>query len=190
MIVALAGRRIDAPDAKTPRFPSEMADSVKQRLVGCLRYVKAVHLVCSAACGADLLALLAAEELMIQKTIIIPFDSDTFRSTSVTDRPGNWGLIYDTFVQQLKGSDQFITLDYDKNDPEVYEKTNFRILDHAQNLARQYQHGHRAEKKSSGRTIALIVWEGKPKDSNDTTCHFMQEAQKRNFVIQEINITP
>jgi len=79
MVVALAGRRIDAPDAQASRFPSVLADSVKQKLIICLSSVNATHLVSSGACGADLLALEAAEELGINKTMVLPFDTDTFR---------------------------------------------------------------------------------------------------------------
>jgi hypothetical protein len=34
--------------------------------------------------------------------------------------------------------------------------------------------------------MALIVWEGKSKDADDTTYHFIEEAKKRNFIIKEI----
>ncbi|MBC7827806.1 MAG: hypothetical protein H7122_08675 [Chitinophagaceae bacterium] len=180
MIVTLAGRRIDAPGTNTPRFPSELAGSVKQRIVDCLVSLNASQLVCSAACGADLLALQAADEILIKKTIMLPFDAGTFRSTSVTDRPGDWGSIFDKAIEQLKGSGQIIELDYDKNDPLAYEKTNLHILDYAQTLALQYSTEH---------PVALIVWEGKPKDTEDTTYHFMEQAKKRGFGITEINIS-
>ena len=179
MIVALAGRRIDATDTETPRFPSALADSVRTELTTCLNSVNAKHLVGSGACGADLLAMLSAEELRITKTMILPFNAQIFRSTSVTDRPGNWGLIYDKIVEQLRDSGQLIELNLDENDPEAYIKTNFYMLDHAQKIAEQ-------NNNSSTNLMAMIVWEGKPKNTDDTTYHFMQEAQRRNFAIKEI----
>lgn len=176
MVVALAGRRIDAPDAQASRFPSGFTNSVKQKLIICLSSVNATHLVSSGACGADLLALEAAEELGIGKTMILPFDADTFRSTSVTDRPGDWGIVYDKLVRVLKKENQLMELKLSKEDSEVYLETNFRILDQAQKIAEQ----------SKQEIMALIVWEGKPKDADDTTYHFMQEAKKRNFIVKEI----
>ena len=56
-VVALAGRRIDAPGADPPRFPPERVPAVRQRLVDMLAAEQAAVLVCSAACGADLVAL-------------------------------------------------------------------------------------------------------------------------------------
>jgi hypothetical protein len=55
-IVALAGRRIDAQDADPPRFPLEAVSTVRQRLADLLVQERTVALVCSAACGSDLIA--------------------------------------------------------------------------------------------------------------------------------------
>ena len=186
MVVALAGRRIDAPGAKALRFPFSLTGSVKRRLIACLRSVNAKHLVCSGACGADLLALEAAKELGIRKTMVLPFDAATFRSTSVTDRPGNWGSIYDEMVTALKRSNQLIELQYDKEDPDVYVNTNFSILDEAQKIAEQTGPHNNDGPGSAGKMMALVVWEGRSKNGDDTTYHFMQEAKKRNFIIKEI----
>jgi hypothetical protein len=187
MIAALAGRRIDAADAKTKRFPLERGSVVKKRLIDCLLTAKVTHVVCSGACGSDLLVLQAAEELMIQKTVILPFDVDTFRSTSVIDRPGNWASIYDKIIWEIKDTDRLITLNFNKDDPEAYEKTNIHILEHARKLAGSLKQDPINDEHSSKKTLALIVWEGKPRGEDDTTFHFLQEAQKRNFEIEEIN---
>ncbi len=56
-VIALAGRRIDAADAAMPRFPLENIPLVRKRLADLLVQERAVALVCSAACGADLIAL-------------------------------------------------------------------------------------------------------------------------------------
>ena len=91
MIVALAGRRIDKPDADAPRFPLTSVDLVRGRLHHLLSVKKVTTLVCSAACGADLLALAAARDLGIRRRVILPFTRERFRVTSVVDRPGDWG---------------------------------------------------------------------------------------------------
>ena len=182
MIVAFAGRRIDAKEAERPVFPLTLADSVKAKLISALRSTNATHVVTSGACGTDLLAMQAAEALQIPKTMILPFKAETFKSTSVTDRPGDWGPIFDKLVAELKHSEHLIELNFDKEDPDVYTKTNFHILDEAQKLASK----NNQQNNPGGKLMAMIIWEGKPKSSGDTTYHFMQEAQKRNFIIKEI----
>jgi hypothetical protein len=62
-VIALAGRRIDAPDAETPRFPLAAVPFVREQLDALFADRGATALVCSAACGADLVALDAATEL-------------------------------------------------------------------------------------------------------------------------------
>ena len=61
-VIALAGRRTDAPDAANVRFPPANVDIVKERIRRHLERLTARTLVCSAACGADLVALDAAGE--------------------------------------------------------------------------------------------------------------------------------
>ena len=68
-IVALAGRRIDAPGAAPPRFPVDNVEKVRSRLVEAFARLNVVHLVCSGACGADLVALEAAEQLGLRSHI-------------------------------------------------------------------------------------------------------------------------
>ena len=181
MIVAIAGRRIDAANAEEPRFPLAMVDSVKRRLINCFSTFKVTHVIGSGACGADLLAMEAAQDLEIPGTMVLPFEADTFKFTSVTDRPGNWGAIYDRISRELKKSNQLIELDFVPDDPEAYRRTNFHILDHALKIASQP--GKNPSVVTPHELLALIVWEGQPKNVDDTTYHFMLEAQKTKFFL-------
>src|SRR5437879_1306075 len=97
-VIALGGRRIDAPDADPPRFPLKNVPIVRRRLAALLSAEHAEALVCSAACGADLIALEEAERLGLHRRIVLPFQPKRFRETSVTDRPGDWGSVFDRLV--------------------------------------------------------------------------------------------
>src|SRR5215475_9263435 len=87
MIVALAGRRIDAEGSESIRFPMKNVELVKERLRTLFISLKPQVLVCSAACGADLVALQVAGELKIRRSIVLPFAQAAFKSSSVVDRP-------------------------------------------------------------------------------------------------------
>ncbi len=181
MVAVLAGRRIDAADAATPRFPFENVEKVKEKLKQ-LFIARGIHcLVCSAACGSDLIALDVARELNIMAKMILPFDAETFRFSSVTDRPGDWGQLFDMIYERLNEQSNVIILNYAEDDTDAYIKTNFDILDTADSIFNNPDINTDEEK------IAVIVWEGAPKDSDDTTDHFRTEAMKRNYVIGEIN---
>src|SRR5262245_66089037 len=71
MIIALAGRRIDAPDAPTPRFPSENVRLVQSRLADLFAREGATALVSSGACGADLVALEVAGARGMQRRVVL-----------------------------------------------------------------------------------------------------------------------
>jgi hypothetical protein len=178
MVIALAGRRIDATDAKTTRFPLYNIDKVKVKMKELFVSIQPAALVCSGACGADLLALEIAGELGISRHIVLPFDGTMFKSKSVTDRPGNWGNLFDNIYREVQKKKQVLTLNYPGNDDNSYRQTNIEILNRAKYLA---------EKLDSKNIIGVIVWEGSSKNKNDITGHFKEEAESRGFIIKEIN---
>jgi hypothetical protein len=180
MIVALAGRRVDAPDAKTPRFPTAEVDRVE----AAIRHELGVHdtraLVCAAACGADLLALSAAADRDVRFRIVLPFSVSNFRTTSVVDRPSTypWGSLYDRFVVEAQARGDLVLLDLDPQDPQAYEKTNLAILDEALALAL----------RQSDESEAIVVWDPRNRTEHDLTEHFAREARARNMPVKTINI--
>src|SRR5438067_9574049 len=101
MIVALSGRRIDAANADTPRFPLKNVALVRERIAALLQE-NVTAFVSSGACGGDLLALDQAGALGIRRRLVLPFSAARFRATSVVDRPGDWGPVYDEVVRAVR----------------------------------------------------------------------------------------
>ena len=177
MVIALAGRRMDAPDAKTPRFPPQNEALVAARLRRFFERQHAAALVCSAACGADLMALEAAGALNLRCRIVLPFPPPRFRETSVADRPGDWGQRYD---RVLAAVDDVIVLDYPQHDSATYVRTNGAILDNAAALSTELR-------QPAG---AAIVWDGQSRGPDDVTEQFLIEARARFGRVAEILTVP
>jgi hypothetical protein len=176
MIVALAGRRVDAPDAKEKRFSPENAESVKERIRKFLQTENATALVSAAACGADILALEAAGELGIRRRVVLPYDKVTFKHASVLDRPGDWGERYDLILTEVDEKGDLIVDDYDE-DEESYFAANHDILDQAEELAEE----------TGQQLSAVVVWNGQTRGEEDVTGHFLEEAKQRGLKVTEIN---
>ncbi len=177
MITVLAGRRVDPSNATTARFPLQNVGKVQEDLGKFFLENDVAFLISSGACGADLIALEVAGELGIERKMVLPFDPTTFRSSSVVDRPGDWGKIFDAVYSELKSHSDVVQLNYNKEDDDVYEKTNFDILDTADLVA---------EKLNDKQKVAIVIWEGSSKSEGDTTDHFRREAEKRGYMIKEI----
>jgi hypothetical protein len=176
MVIALAGRRVDAAGAAAKRFPAENAESVKQQIRKFLQTHKASALVCAAACGADILALEAAGDLELRRRIVLPFDKATFRETSVVDHGGDWGERYDQIIAEVESRDDLVEFAHDKDDGQTYFTGNLDILDQAQQLAREL-----------GTSLtALVVWNGETRGADDVTGHFEQQAAARGLAVEEI----
>ena len=180
MIAALAGRRRDALDAETVRFPANRIASVEGAIYRQLQVDRVRAIACAAASGADLLALRAAQELGLRRRIVLPFSVDAFREGSVVDRAGpfEWGPLFDRFVREARASGDLVTLDLDPLDPAAFEQANCAILDEVLTLAAQ----------ASDVAMAIVVWDAERRSSRDFTGHFADEAQRRRIPIASIPI--
>jgi hypothetical protein len=168
VVIALAGRRVDPPAAKQPRFPSENVERVKERIQGLFTTRNASALVCSAACGADLLALEAARTRHMRRHVVLPFSREVFRRTSVVDRPGDWGARYDRALDQVEKEKDLVVLGLREDDSGAYAATNSIILDDAALLARNLGLG----------ILAVVVWD-ESRGPGDITEQFLNQATRR-----------
>jgi hypothetical protein len=180
MIIAFAGRRIDSPDTLPPRFPLENVTLVRKRMQAFFNSSHPSLLISSGACGADLIAMEVAGEFNIQRVMVLPFPAKEFRNTSVIDRPGDWGVLFDTIIVELQSTGKIVNLNFSQEDQQAYNKVNIEILD----LASSYP--SKASKKSIDEIVGLVAWEGKKREGADATAQFIEEARKRNIPIREI----
>jgi len=187
-LIAFAGRRIDAPDATTPRFPLRQVAVVREQIEALFRQEQVNRLICSAACGADLIALRVAQDLGIDYRIILPFAPERFRVTSVMDRPGtqewNWGTLFDQAIGISQGKGELVVLGTHDDSQGKYQAVNDAILNEAVEQGR-IQSGTGAPQEIHD-VQAVIAWDGHPRGPRDLTLHFAEEARSRGLVVKEI----
>ena len=191
-IVAFAGRRIDATDVETPRFPLTQVDVVQKKIEELFRRDNVKTLTCSAACGADLIALQVAQKLGIHYRIILPFVSERFRVTSVMDRPctqeWNWGILFDQVIDIAQEKGELVVVETDEDRQTAYQSVNQAILNEALQQGRiqaatvPLQEIHQVQ--------AVIAWDGHPRGPRDLTLHFAEEARSRGLAVKEILTLP
>lgn len=171
-IAALAGRRTDAVDTDIIRFPLSNVEVVGDKLRDLFLKRNAYKLICSAACGADLIALDVAGRLGIERHIILPFSITDFRRISVTDRPGSWGPLYDRIISEVAEQGLLQLLGCDTNDEDAFSKANKAIITQAKSFV-----------SSEDEPLAIVVWEDKKPthDSIDATREFLELAQEASF---------
>jgi hypothetical protein len=175
-VVALAGRRIDARDTDSPRFPLENVPIVRGRIAALLSAEHAEALVCSAACGADLIALEEAERLGLRRRIVLPFPPKRFRETSVADRPGDWGPVFDRLIGAAAAVGDLVILPPVNNDDDAaYAAANQALIREARALARAASEGIPL------RCVAVIVWEGSARPGTDASGGFRSLATEAGF---------
>lgn len=176
MILALAGRRIDSANEPHPQFPLAAVTTVRQRVVEAFEELRATGLVCAAACGADLLAIDIAEQRRIPTHIVLPFPPAEFKHRSVTDRPGDWGALFEYHLGEAERNRTLHVLAL-PDDGKAYLRTNEAILDDALGFAGGVPDGVRA----------VIVWRGPLQGRTDYTAHFRDAAVERGIRVVEIS---
>ena len=184
-VVALVGRRIDAEGTATPRFPLHNAPLVQERIRMALTKNRAALLVSSAACGADLLAIEAARQLHLRVHIILPFARDQFRQTSVVDRPGDWGRLFDQLLDASVQEGAVDELDPGLDPHDAYLKVVETILDQAREAARYTETGEPAA--VSGEVTAVVVWDAQSRGPRDVTEAFLQQAHALEITVCEVS---
>lgn len=177
VIVALAGRRVDPKDQSPARFPNtpESMALVRRRIREVLISLRASTVVSSAACGADLLGLTEAGKLDLHRRVILPTDRETFRSTSVTDRGGDWGTLYDTVLRKVELAGDLVIVHAASKDLS-YVETNHRIIDESFSLGNI----------SHQEVAAVRVWEGQSRGDGDFTEEFGNYALSKGVPVFEV----
>jgi hypothetical protein len=176
MVLALAGRRVDAAGVASPRFPPERVEAVRAEVHTMLQRLHVSALVSSAACGADLIALVEAGRLGLRRRVVLPAAVARFRDTSVTDRGAAWGPVYDDVLADVARRNDLVVLAGAGDGDAAYAAANQRILDEAIALGRE-----RGEK-----VAAALVWDGAARGAGDVTEAFGAAARARKLNVVEI----
>jgi hypothetical protein len=171
-VLAVSGRRIDPATADEPRFPAENEALVAHRIRDMMLSTTTQVVVCSGACGVDILALEAAGELGLSRRLVLPFPRQKFRATSVADRGEDWGRRFDAILQELPG-EHVVELTVPQSNDEAFAAANSKILDQAEGLA------------SAGgrRALAMVVWNGLSRGPTDWTDQFRKLAVDRKLEV-------
>jgi hypothetical protein len=171
-VLALAGRRIDAPGAEERRFPSGNEALVAVRIRNMMVSAASQAVVCSAASGADILALESAGQLGLGRRVVLPFSRQQFRATSVADRGEDWGLRFDAILQHMQSED-ILELNLQGGNNEAYATVNSKIIDEAVGWA----------SVAGRRALAMVIWNGFSRGATDLTDGFRGVAVDRKLEV-------
>ncbi len=178
-----AGRRIDPADQSTRRFPLANVDLVRRRVMDAMRILRdrgMLTAVTSGACGADLLLLDAAGALGMRRIMVLPYDAEAFKETSVDDRPGKWGAVFDRIRQEMTASDtdRVVELALPRDGHAAYAAANDALI--AEAMRANYEaHGTRPP-------ATVVVWDGHSHGKTDLTAALVERAKETGSEIIEV----
>jgi class 3 adenylate cyclase len=89
-VVVFTGHMIDEQGRPSPRFPPELADTVRREMEEALESLKARVGYSSLASGGDILFCEAMQQRRGEANVILPFSEDAFVETSVAPAGEDW----------------------------------------------------------------------------------------------------
>lgn len=172
VVAALAGRRPDPVGQHPARFPLLAVPTVRVRVRALFETMGIHRLVSSAACGADLIALDIAGDLELHRTVILPFGIERFRESSVVDRPGDWGPLFDRIVDEASARGCLRILNQEDEDA-GYEAVTRQLVNEAFSAGTD--------------VVGVAVWEGVPSGVTDETARLLQLVEERGGRVREVS---
>jgi predicted acylesterase/phospholipase RssA len=170
----------DENDQAAPRFPASENDRVERELRALYKSEAITEVVCSAARGADLLALKVARDLGLHRRIVLPFGAEEFRKTSVGGPPdGLWDALFSTMIEEARRSGDLIELP-----GSVEDKDGAYLVATEAIFARA-----RADCVGDP-PIVVLVWEGAVRGSDDLTAVLGERARSEGVPVANIRSNP
>jgi hypothetical protein len=175
-IVALAGRRIDPPHAKTTRFPARNIERVRNDICRELKNQHAQWLVSSAAAGADLLAVKAAIDLGIASRIVLSPGVREFEQMSVEDRGSYWTQEFENAISAIV-PENIACIPAEPDVADTFRMINERILSDAVAFS----------VSRSAKLVCVAVWDGVRRGKDDFSADFVERAVTRGLPVTHIS---
>lgn len=175
-VAALAGRRIDPPDAKIERFPMRNIDRVQRSLYLEFEKYNVSCLVCSAAAGADLLGIKAAINLGITCRIVLSPSVREFARMSVDDRGSYWKQEFQSTLSAVS-PENVVLVPAQSAMGDTFRAINERILNDTIALS----------VSNSSEPMCLAVWDGVKREKDDFSAHFVECAVARGLPVVTVS---
>ncbi len=173
-VLVFVGHLTDAPDRATPRFPESMASAVAANLRSCLARLQPSIGFASAARGGDLLFIEAMQARDADVRVILPLESDVFRSVSVSGGAPEWETRFDAALRDLP-----VTIANNHSsaaDGIAFEYGTRILIGHARLRARQLDTP----------LHALALWDGEVGDGHGGTAWAITHLRQRGASVENI----
>lgn len=173
---------IDAPERKTPRFPPEKAEAVRQKIAAQLARweIGAGDLaICGGACGSDILFAEECQRRGARIRLLLAQPAEDFVRDSVRHAGEDWVRRFHALHAQAEVEVLPRSAGSLPNDESIYGQTNLWMIETA-----------RREVKDPKRIYALLVWDEKPTGNGPGgTSDFQQKICRLGAQLEIINPT-
>lgn len=167
-VLLFSGHMVDAPDRKTPRFPSGKECAAAAAIVKTLEEIGSGRGdigICGGACGGDLLFAEACLARGLSLELYIPLDEPTFLINSIDFADADWRERY--LVAKARATLHFAPEELGplRSEEDPYERNNQWMLQSAARLGEKI--------------VFICLWDGQGGDGPGGTQHLMKQARRK-----------
>ena len=184
-VLLFTGHRVDDPDRKTPRFPPDKVDVVRQEIGAAIdaaiaRHGKRITGIAGAASGGDILFLEECHARQIETTIFLALPEDLYEERSVGSAGPEWtrkfyDLVKTNPVRILQPSEDMPEWLAHRADYTVWQRCNLWML-------------HNALAHGSRQVTLIALWNGQAGDGPGGTAHMVEEIDRRGGEVVRLGL--
>jgi hypothetical protein len=175
-VILFTGHRIDAPDRKKPRFPSDREDQARAMILTAVSEVKEKTIgeligITGGACGGDILFHEVCAQLDIPSQMYLVLPKSEYIKKSVAEGGPDWVERFNRLFEKkqpkiLSDADELPRWLRSKKDYSIWQRSNLWML-------------HSALAISNDHLTLIALWNGEAGDGPGGTEDMVQRAQDR-----------
>jgi hypothetical protein len=177
-VALFAGHRLDEPERKHPRFPSDISDRVKQKLRKFLAQMRLDIGIASAADGSDILFHECLQGMGKRTHVVLPSPAAHFRARIAEAAGEAWMARFDAVLEKAGSIEIASASSFENDTADIYAL----CADFMMGIALDMAHTFDAE------LVPLVIWDGKNEGRTGGTAYTVSRLRDLGYSPERLPI--
>jgi tetratricopeptide (TPR) repeat protein len=177
-VALFAGHRLDEPDRKQPRFPSDISERVKLKLRKFLAQMRLDIGIASAADGSDILFHECLQGMGKRTHVVLPSPAAHFRARIAETAGDAWMARFDAVLERAGSIETASASCFENNTADVYALCADFMMGIALDMAQTFD----------AELVPLVIWDGKNEGRSGGTAYTVSRLRDLGYSPERLPI--
>jgi tetratricopeptide (TPR) repeat protein len=177
-VALFAGHKLDEPERKHPRFPSDLSDRVKQKLRKFLAQMRLDIGIASAADGSDILFHECLQGMGKRTHVVLPSPAAHFRTRIAQTAGDAWMARFDAVLEKAGSIETASASSFENDTADVYALCADFMLGTALDMAQTFD----------AELVPLVIWDGMTEARSGGTAYTVSRLRDLGYSPERIPI--